>query len=70
MANTRTKHHAALISKIPCEFHKNNAFLQRKQHIESFAVFHPLLDRLLQVKMAKCFQHGQVRAYQSQLSAN
>lgn len=25
-----------------------------------------MLDRLLEIKMAKCFQHGQIRTYDSQ----
>lgn len=48
-----------------CDFH-SNTFKARKNYIESFTVIHPLLDRLLEIKMAKCLQHGQVRAYQSQ----
>jgi hypothetical protein len=44
----------------------SNPITHRKKYIESFTVFHPLLDRLLEIKMAKCFQHGQIRTYENQ----
>lgn len=44
----------------------SNMITHRKKYIESFTVFHPLLDRLLEIKMAKCFQHGQIRTYDNQ----
>jgi hypothetical protein len=38
--------HRNKLSNFSCENHYNT-FTERKKHIESFAVFHPLLDRLL-----------------------
>ncbi len=43
-----------------------NPIAYKKSVIESFAVFHPLLDRLMEIKMNKCLQHGQLRAYKTQ----
>lgn len=36
-----------------------NACQRRIDLVESVMVLHPLFDRVIEIKMAKCFQHGQ-----------
>lgn len=42
----------------------------RRSFIEEFKVVHPLFDKLIEVKIAKCMQHGQTRHFQNQRSAS
>lgn len=64
-----TKNYSSLANSTNFK-HNLNTFNKRRSLIEDFIVIHPLLDRLMEIKMAKCLQHGHIRTHKSQWDLN